>query len=128
MWVINNFQFFVETRCCNVGVCRDPFDCWSFQRRIFLVLYSYFAYILGKTFAIRISIITERFCMVVSWSSYPLFINILYLGLLMLEQCICKICFEIDIDRLGGILIWFYSCMALYLEHYFLLISCCVNW
>ena len=54
-------------------------------------------------------------CDNVSWSLPLLFLNILYLGLLMLmKQCICKLCLEIDIDRLGGILIWFYSCMALH--------------
>ena len=67
-------------------------------------------------------------CDNVSWSLPLLFLSILYLGLLMLKQCICKLYLEIDIDCLGGILIWFYSCMALYLEHYFSLISCCVNW
>ena len=53
-------------------------------------------------------------CDNVSWSLPLLFLNILYLGLLMLKRCICKLCLEIDIDRLGGILIWFYSCMALH--------------
>ena len=30
-----------------------------------------------------------------------------------------EFCPRIDIEHLGGMLIWFYSCMALYLEHYF---------
>ena len=67
-------------------------------------------------------------CNNVSWSLLMLFLNILYVDLLMLKLCICKLCPKIEIDRLGGMLIWFYSCMAFYLEHYFLLIYCCVNW
>ena len=56
----------------------------------------------------------------VSWSLLLLFLNIRYLGLLMLKQCICKLCPEIDIDCLWGMLIWFCSCMALYLALFFI--------
>ena len=45
-------------------------------------------------------------CNIVSWSLLLLFLNVLYLGLLMLKQCICKLCPEIDIERVGGIIFY----------------------
>ena len=44
----------------------------------------------------------------------------------VLEQCICKLCLQINIDPLGSMLIWFYSCLAFCLERCFLLI--CLLW
>ena len=46
----------------NVEVCRGPFNYRPFQRRIFLVFFLYFPYILLNTFVICISFITEGFC------------------------------------------------------------------
>ena len=90
----------------------------------FFWCFSFISYMLGKTRIISIWFITGGFRMVVKalLEVSLLFLNILYLDLLMLEQCICKLCLQINIDPLGGMLIWFYSCMAFYLEHCFLLI------
>ena len=130
MQVIKNIQRFVETQktlIWNVGVCRNPFHYWLF-RRFFLVFFLYFPYLLGKTWYIFYYGRILCGCNNVSWSLLMLSLNILYLDLLMLKQSICKLRPEIDIDRLETILIWFYWCMALYLDYYFLLISCSVSW
>ena len=103
-----------------VGECRSPFDYWSFQR--FCCCFSFTSHVhlerLVSFYIVyyrRISYICD-----VSWSLLLLFLNICYLGLLMLKQCICKLCPEIDIDCLWGMLIWFCSCMALYLALFFI--------
>ena len=51
-------------------------------------------------------------CINVSRSLLLLFVNILYLDLLKLKQWICKLCPEIDIDRLEDMSILFHSCMV----------------
>ena len=133
MWLIGKFQFlckhkrhvFVMLEYAGTLLTIDHFKdrcswCFSFISHIYLerLCHLYIIYY-GRI---------PYVCNNASWSPVLLVLNIPYLGLLMLKQCICKLCPEFDTGRLEGMLIWFYSYMALYLQHCFSLISWCVNW
>ena len=70
----------------------------------------------------RISYVCNNF----SLNLFLLFLNILYLGILKVKQCICKLCFESGTDRLEWICL--YSLMTFYLDDHFLQLSCYENW
>ena len=82
---------------------QGPFWLLTISKTNFLSVFPFFPIYTWKDFCHSCIVYYRRTsygCDKVSWSLPLLFLNILYLGLLMLKQCICKLCLEIDIDRL----------------------------
>ena len=82
---------------------QGPFWLLTISKTNFLGVFALFPIYTWKDFCHSYIVYYRRIsygCDKLSWSLPLLFLNILYLGLLMLKQCICKLCLEIDIDRL----------------------------
>ena len=106
---------------------KDGFS-WSFSFISHILLerlVSFLYHMVAITYIVyRISYISISYCCNnISWSLLLLFLNIFYLGLLMLKQNKCKLCPKFDTKLLEGMLTWLHG-----FGYYFSIISCCVNW